>query len=456
MNVKSESFVAESISSRNSVSSNVFSLESLELESVENEVKNSLDNASEDLESLETSGLYNDSEDLSIIESLETLGLDSDSEDLSDIESLEILESLDLDLRDEQLQEQEDGLWLLEDRDVITKEESQLRIIWLLTIVAFFAFFITIGEMIRIGILVIPHVPKIVEPHITQENLLRYKIVCIHNRYLSNFSLRTFPIAHLAIIFQDGSVNDLSLQEKVSPSKGWILKLPKKHQYHGYSDEKGILYFIDGELKSPITKYHKTINQQGHSTISDKSRQSLYVKNMVFQCSVSVGANFWLFGDTAMDSFSNIISSTNTVVWFKKRQKFKRGPQLPQFLQFTNINKWVKFCMLGINSTHLMVFGFQKIKRDSPSSKRNKVALVDFYNGIWTDWTPIPHQFIQNCHASLTFNKNNNAKIWLLAQKYVENINDIEIELMSMDLDKNDFWKTFIAYQLGSRILSEI
>ena len=257
----------------------------------------------------------------------------------------------------------------------------------------------------------------------------------------------------MAIVFEDGSVNDLSLQEKVSPSKGWILKLPKKHQYHGYSDEKGILYFIDGELKLPITKYHKSINEQGHSTIPSNSERLLFDKDMVLQCSVSVGANFWLLGDTMIDIYYNsAIHSTNTAVWFKNRQKFKPGPKLPPFLRFMDMNKHLKFCMLGINSTQLMVFGFQR----SRSSKRNKVALVDFYNGIWTDWTPIPHQFIQNCHASLTFNKNNKAKIWLLAQKYVEHINDIEIELMSMDLDKNDYWKTFIAYQLGSRMLSEI
>ena len=191
MNVESELIQEESLSLGNSISSDKFSSESFELESVENEIKNAINNASEDLsdiKSLETLGPDNASGDLSDIKSLETLGLDNTSKDLSDIESSETLGHLGLDLLDERLQEQDGGFWLLEEANIITKEESQLRIIGLLTIIAIFAFFTAIGEMITIGILVVPHVPKIVEPQIMQENLLRYKIIFIQKKYLSNFS----------------------------------------------------------------------------------------------------------------------------------------------------------------------------------------------------------------------------------------------------------------------------
>ena len=97
----------------------------------------------------------------------------------------------------------------------------------------------------------------------------------------------------MAIIFEDGNVYDLSLEEKVSPSKGPFLKLPKKQQYHGYSDETGILYFFDGELKSPITRFHESINKQGHDTFSikfDQLNKLLFGGSaLVFRCSISIG-----------------------------------------------------------------------------------------------------------------------------------------------------------------------
>ena len=72
---------------------------------------------------------------------------------------------------------------------------------------------------------------------------------------------------HLAMISKNGTVWDLSLNEKNSPSKKNLFKLPKSCSYHGYSDDKGILNFITGQLeehKVEFKSYHKNRNQYTH------------------------------------------------------------------------------------------------------------------------------------------------------------------------------------------------
>ena len=65
--------------------------------------------------------------------------------------------------------------------------------------------------------------------------------------HIINLKDRAFPQTNLALIYTDGTVYQISLQEQ--KSKGLLLQLPKSKKYHGYSDAKGILYFIDGELR---------------------------------------------------------------------------------------------------------------------------------------------------------------------------------------------------------------
>ena len=79
-------------------------------------------------------------------------------------------------------------------------------------------------------------------------------------------TVRSFPILHLAIISKNGTVWDVSLNEKVSPSKMFLFNLPKSCScgYHGYSDDKGILNFIEGHLNRKFVQYHPSFNGKGH------------------------------------------------------------------------------------------------------------------------------------------------------------------------------------------------
>ena len=74
--------------------------------------------------------------------------------------------------------------------------------------------------------------------------------------------IRKFPTLHFALIDIDGAVYDFSTMEMISKSKGFLINLPKSPNYLGYSDDKGALFLIDGQLKKPIVKYHEALNNR--------------------------------------------------------------------------------------------------------------------------------------------------------------------------------------------------
>ena len=254
----------------------------------------------------------------------------------------------------------------------------------------------------------------------------------------------------------------MSLEEKVSPSKGIILKLPKKEKYHGYSDGKGILYFLDGELKSPVTKYHKSINKQGHETIpiqANKLKELIFLgatseNDEIIRNSISFGNHFWLFGiQFKNQDFEPRITNSNTALWYKKKQKFGIGPDLPDFLIDNEMTKYRKFCTLSLNSTHLMAFGFTKNSEEN----YNKVAFIDFYKNIWKYWISLnleEKDRFRNCHASLVFDKNGNKKIWLVLEKYqyLANTNLFQLVLMSNLLSENNQWEIVATHSFENNL----
>ena len=267
-------------------------------------------------------------------------------------------------------------------------------------------------------------------------------------------------MAHLALVFEDGSVYDFSLEEQVSPSKGQIIKLPKKRQYHGYSDENGTLYFIDSELKSPVIKYHKSINEQGHRTIPNTADHLEKLglvgpKPITFTSSISIGDYFWLLASSEYDiidinhppiwAMNNFSIHYATAIWYKKKEKLGRGPDLPDFLG-RDVFEFGTFCSLSLNSTHLMFFGFFK-QGEHPDYKR--VSIFDFYKKTQMDLTSldlgINEKFV-SCQASLVFDKNGKAKVWLAVEKF-RSLNDNKwLELLSHELSPGGCWKIQSSY----------
>ena len=113
---------------------------------------------------------------------------------------------------------------------------------------------------------------------------------------------------HIALISENGTVWDISLDENKSPSEGYLFKLQDNScTYHGYSDAKGVLYIIDGFLVAKVVKYHSSFNENGHKKGSklDINKLPCYgttcingYEDMCFTQSLLFGNFFWFFGAT--------------------------------------------------------------------------------------------------------------------------------------------------------------
>ena len=101
---------------------------------------------------------------------------------------------------------------------------------------------------------------------------------------------------HLAIIYDDGQVWDFSFaNNSLSPIKK-LIQLPKSRYYFGYSDALGVIYFIHSDAEKGITKFHKSLNKNGH-IIVPKSKKPLMRggENSVYEYhhGVLLGNKFW-------------------------------------------------------------------------------------------------------------------------------------------------------------------
>ena len=57
------------------------------------------------------------------------------------------------------------------------------------------------------------------------------------------------------MIFDDGLVYDVSVTDESLQDINLLMKLPKSKQYFGYSDEKGVVYFIHRWFSVGIYRY---------------------------------------------------------------------------------------------------------------------------------------------------------------------------------------------------------
>ena len=80
---------------------------------------------------------------------------------------------------------------------------------------------------------------------------------------------------HLILISTNGTVWDISLNENKSQSKRKLFELPNSFKYHGYSDDKGILYFISCRLGSvkKVIKYHPSFGHQKVESLQNCSKR---------------------------------------------------------------------------------------------------------------------------------------------------------------------------------------
>ena len=100
-----------------------------------------------------------------------------------------------------------------------------------------------------------------------------------------------FPMQHLAIIYKNGTMFDLSLNEELSPSRGHLASLPKSNRYHSVFLRDGSFLLIDASLERPVMTLSR------HQTIAkfpNKNTKTLS-EGEYFRNSLVIGNNLWLF-----------------------------------------------------------------------------------------------------------------------------------------------------------------
>ena len=172
----------------------------------------------------------------------------------------------------------------IHEEDIISKKESENRILWLAIVFQILiAIFTTSLTIVFIG---------------TQN---QSNIVILQN-ITEPLGLKGFAIQHVALIFQDGSIYDISLNENVSNSKQYVMKLPADDFYFGFSNPSEGLQLISSSLSRTITKYNSIL---GHKTIvsslpkkwfqSCDKRYQVDCKDLMFSEGIQVGKMFWLW-----------------------------------------------------------------------------------------------------------------------------------------------------------------
>ena len=134
----------------------------------------------------------------------------------------------------------------------------------------------------------------------------------------------TFPKQHIALIYHDGSVFDISLNENLSPSKQLLMKLPNDKTYFGFANEQqGILNFISSTICRPITQF-----KFKHSIIPNSKPKMVDPMHYHFTQGIQVGNMFWVWGvDNAYRS-EQVLSNPKlkTFLYYWKRNTWKKGP----------------------------------------------------------------------------------------------------------------------------------
>ena len=169
--------------------------------------------------------------------------------------------------------------WILKDEDLISEEQSESRLTWFGITSSCILLLVVIAQCTHLLVILWPEKP----PIIVQPDLPTDKF------------LRKFPIPHLVTVSKSGEVYDFSFAENVSPSRGFLFKLSKAEHYYAFSDQKGVLHFVDSQLKRAITRYHPKLNKQGHQIIQNSALDSgphIYIQSLL------INGFFWLFGQT--------------------------------------------------------------------------------------------------------------------------------------------------------------
>ena len=107
--------------------------------------------------------------------------------------------------------------------------------------------------------------------------------------------VREKPNLNLALIYDEGTVWHFTMNTTTPIAQKKLLQLPKSDGYFGYSDDKGMVYFIHSNIKKPITQFHKALNNKGYKTIPNSGFGSgLFKESLDYSKGTLLGIGYML------------------------------------------------------------------------------------------------------------------------------------------------------------------
>ena len=292
-------------------------------------------------------------------------------------------------------------------------------------------------------------------------------------------------IPHIALIYDDGSVYDVSTQPDISSSRGVLVKLPKSKSYFGYSDEFGSLYFINGDSSKSITQYNKALFSNGHH-ILERSKNHLIPNDQYISNGIRVGDKFWVWGNKDQNVLKGLndiaVSCDNedldackgTSIWYIKKKQWRRGPKIPKYL-------YEPWAATSLNRTAIIFVG----RFDRPEDKSNLIdasknsedafinettppfmslikeytAVFDFENNIWQEYPSIFKDFPSNMVVSYSlacqFGKRTKSIYAYIHSWDINFENYITLHSYDMSTGSYEKWET-LSHQKFSSIPNDV
>ena len=300
----------------------------------------------------------------------------------------------------------------IDDVDTITYEESEKRIIGCELVSAF------IFGLVATILVAFYHDPvlrfnhlQVIQPGSPLKEESSYQV--------------GFPVPHVALIYEDGSVFDISLYNQVSPSRNFLFKLSQDKAYFGYVEELEVLHFISSTIARKITRYHDPF---GHQTIPQSVPKAIHRDDSYYTHGLRMGNKFWVWGASYKnEQLFDLPVRPQTYLWYIKRQKWRRGPIMPPDFIFYLEKPTTS---TAINQSHVLIVSRSDWKSDGflhgfvYDFEREKWTL---YPSVTSDILYPDHTFLQHCSLATLISKNEDQKVFLSC--LVIHINEMGVEL---------------------------
>ena len=219
-----------------------------------------------------------------------------------------------------------------EEDDIISYDESVLRILMLLIVLAMLLSFTAL-------VLVITFYHERQQPRQLPWDKTPVK---------SNPG--QFPTFNFLFINREGNITSF-----VAANNGlrhnWHFKIPESTMHYFFFD-KGKLYFVHGDSNKEIT-YFNPFDISSHKTVP-RSQLSFRINHLT-TASFRVGDFYWIFGKYDSPFVTSVSQHFKSSIWSIRKQRWFDGPKIRTDQDKWYESKWHDICGISLNRTFSLV-----------------------------------------------------------------------------------------------------